>query len=178
MTTTAGRPAADTFPDGFLQDGCRICGRLAGGDYDHAGGYWQIAADTALWFPGGEPGHYVAVPAAHSASILGDDFAQYKIAGVYGWLAGFAGQVAIARGLTEYDLLISVENGHPYAEIRPRRPARGGVFGWASRINLGPARKSGMTCWGLRPGSTANGIANLAWFAALLASLIAFAAWI
>jgi hypothetical protein len=177
MTTTAGHAAADVFPEGFRRPGCGICDRLARGDYDHAGGFWKIEADTGLWYPGRKPGHYIAVPAAHPSDIRGEDFAQYKIAAMYAWLAGFATAVATERQMTRYDLHISVQEGHPYAEIRSRQPAGGGAFGWLSRLDLGTGRR-GKTCWGLKPGSAADGMANLAWFAVLLASLIAFAVWI
>jgi hypothetical protein len=175
MTTTAGRPAVDVFPPGFLRGGCAICGRLGRGQYDHAGDYWKIESDTGLWFPGDRAGRYVAVPAVHPSDIRGEDFAQHKVAAMYPWLAAFAGAVATERQMAPYDLHLSVREGHPYAEIVPRESARGEAFGWLARTDLGPARKSGRTCWGLRPGSTANGLANLAWFAALLGAVIAFA---
>jgi hypothetical protein len=48
------------------------------------------------------------------------------------------------------------------------------VPGWLCQMDPGPG-KYGKTCWGLQPGSTANGIVNLLWLAILLGTVIAFA---
>jgi hypothetical protein len=132
MTTTAGRPAADEIPEGFRQPGCRICDRIARGDYAHAGEYWRIDGETGLWLHGGKSAAPVAVPAAHPSDIRGEGAVPYVVAAMSRWLAGFAAEVAAARGMTEYDLLISAEGGHPYAEIR-RRHRRQEVPGYLGR---------------------------------------------
>jgi hypothetical protein len=133
MTTTAGRPAADEIPEGFARPGCRICGRIARGEYASAGGYWRIDADTGVYFDDARTGHLTAVPAAHPADPDGDEFARYKVAAMYAWLARYATEVAAGHGLADYDLLISVEDGHPQAEIRHRRLGKPGFARWLLR---------------------------------------------
>jgi hypothetical protein len=165
MRETAGRLAAARIPEGLARPGCAICERLARIDLS---GAWRVDGDTILHFPGRRPGRVIAAPADHyragSPGLQGPGRAT-----VSAFLAGYAGDLAADCGLGSHDLVISEKGGHPYAEIVPRR--HGGAWGWLRWLNLGTARR-GKTCWGLEPGSTANGIANLAWFTLLAGAVI------
>ena len=111
MSETVTRIRNGRIPEGFAEPGCRICGRIAGIDLSWA---WKVDEDSALDFPG-RLGHIIAAPAKHPQVVTHEAVAAWNR-----WLAGHASEVAAGRGITPFDLILSEDEGHPYAEIVPR----------------------------------------------------------